>query len=780
MDSLVKKALGCAFGVALCAGAQAALIDSVRVGDQAILISDTHLYLYNSTAGSVERTVALPDGPIALAAGDSSLFVAYPGKVEKRTLNGDVVNDPVSGGPLTRNFLSVSDIAVVEDQLYVSFLEGNALHELKVTDLSPEAGPAAPYYSLAEPMEKLVPHSSGASLMFFSYLEKDLAALIWPSSANGDGELPILRSEVSEVSRSYLDTPEAIFVIETPSDPSYPQIFMDNGSAWTTDGVQTHGWIDGQEFRFLDQSQDGQWSVVRDKIAACETGDALNWSSDLVHYDAPGEFVSRTKTGIPGEPYEVVHLWGGEPQAHLFRESAPGVLQVDVHARSAGLPYDDGKVTENITADESLSVYQLSQGVSSQHVALNDDYTKAYVLHQGDSACQAAIRVYDLVNDAWIQSIPLRWRPEAIAMVGGDNPDSSDDQLAVVYEFAFDAYGRRNILATFMDINSGSPAEDPSTDFDWYNAGYSDVSTVRATRHAVLFQVEVVQQGSVITAWTPQGVFASYEDCESGETCDQPRTISAWQSRAELGEQAGLILKAEEDIRMVQFTEDATDFTFDSPYDTHTLLDDTVKDAQGPLLFSPDLELFTLSLDDSTALFRKSSQAYSEGKASDFLPLSMDVATWSETKQGAENRFALYSLTGGDVEGTTAAEIQRWVMALGDDGHFEFDTSDSADLAGKPVLVRVVDPSEDDLLLATVYQDQVRFTPVNKSLTNAPEFEPEDSGSDDGDDSGSTPGGDGGGNTPVSGSDFSKDGGGGSIFWLLGSLLLLAARVRKI
>jgi len=770
MDRLVKWALGCAVWMILCSGAQAGLIDSVRVGDKAYLLSDSHLYLYDAPGGSVDAAIALPDSPVALAVSDTALFVAYSNRIEKRDFDGVLVSDPVSGEPvLSRNLTDVQDIAIDGANVYVSFIVGGepAFHELNAADLSPVAGAGAPYFTLSEPMTRLVPSRASGGLVFYSPLGKDLGMLAWPSTPDAEGVLPVLESEVSESSGPSLAPAENLFILDNPD----PQILMDNGSGWKLDGEQTIGWIAGKDFKFMDQSLDGDWSVVRGKVSACETGDALNWASDLSHYEADALFESRNKVGEPGAPFEVVHLWGtGDPVAHLFRESAPGELFIESMARSEGLPFDDGAQPYPIEADETLSSYQLENGVTHQHVALDDELGTAYVLHQGAGSCQAAIRVYDLENDEWIDTIPLRWRPVAIAMLGGSTMDASDDQLAVVYETAYNYYGRSNILVSFIDVNAAEPAEDPSTDFLEYNITYSGVSTVQASRHSVLFQVENSQRASVITAWNPQRVKATYEDCEATDPCDNPRDIDLWESRATLGGQAGLILKAGDDIRLLQFTEDGLGFAFEDPYQTHRVLDDSVVDADGPLQSSPDLELFTLSLGESTALFHRSSQAFSEGKATDFLPIPMDVATWSETAQGAAGSFALYSLTGGDVEGTTAAQIQRWVMGLGSDGHFEFQSASEADVAGKPVLVRVKDSATDDLLLATVYQDQILFTPVDKTLSNAPDVETGGGDEDDDDSGGST--GDGGGSNS-SGAGLSRSGGGAASWMLLGVLLLL-------
>lgn len=779
MDFLKTLALGCALG-SLCLSAQAELIDSVRVGGKAYLISGTHLYGYDSSSGAVEYEIALADEAVGLSASDDAIFIAYGDKIEKRNLDGSTAVDPVSGGPLSRNFSNVTDVEVSGTEVFVSFLDGFAIHELNTSDLSPAAGPGTSYFSLEFKMSRIAAYTGGGGVTLYSPWDYDLAVLEWPGTPNSDGKLDVAIYPANLGVEAYLPIPKNIFIV----DAATPEIYMDNGSGWSLAGDNAISWISGAEFRFLDQTPAGDFSVVRDKVSACELGEDLNWASDLVHYDSSASFESRTKVAQDDETYEVVHLWGASPDAHLFREISPGVIGAQVFARSEGLPFDDGKLEVSFAVDEPLSDYQLSKGVTDQHVALNDDFTKAYVLHQGDIACSAVIRVYDLVNDEWIDTIPLRWRPEAIAIVGGSNPDSSDDKLAVVYETAFFSYGSSDVLVSYIDLSEANPQEDPAT-FLTYGVSHHSPSHVQGSRHAVLFQLEVVDQGSKIVAWGPSGAWDVYVDCEGGsESCARPREIDTWRIRAQLGEQPGLILKAGDEFRFLQFSEDASGFDFSAPLESHTMLDPSVRTTQGPLFFSPDQELFTLSLNESTALFRRSTQAYSEGKASDFLPLIMDVATWSETEQGTANRFALYSLAGGNVEGTEAATLQRWVMELGADGHFEFDSAESADLPGKPILIRVIDAAEDDLLLATAYQDQVLFTPVDRIFSDAPDFEPGDGGDDGGDDGGSDGGGDGGsngggGNGATSGSGFSSGGGGGGTFhWLFLVLLVLAGRRR--
>ena len=767
MDLVKKLALGCAMGVALCSVAQAELIDSAKLDTQAFLVSESHLYLYNPGTGSVTSSIALDEEPVAIAASDSAIFIAYPSKVEKRDLSGAIVPD-VSGGDVTRNLPDIKDVEVSGGNVYVLFFGGAHLHELEADDLSPVAGVDAPYYTLSSSMQQLEAYSGGGTA-FYSPLGKGLGKLDWPPTLNVDGKATVEESDPQPESGQYLDAATRLFIMDGPADP---QIFMDNGSGWTIDGVHTLGWIDGKEFLFADQANDGEWFVVRNKYAACASGDALNWSTDLVNYDVDAEFVGRTKAGEAGSVFNVVYLWGsGDPVAHLFREAGPGDLDIETYNRSEGMPFDDGKPEFAVAADAKLSNYQMTVGVDAQHIALNDDKTRAYVLHQGNDVCQSAIRVYDLENESWIDSFPLRWKADAIAMVGGTNADSSDDQLAIAYSSGFDSYGYTHIVVSYVDINAADPEEDPAKDFLEFNVLHSNLSQVEATRHAVLFQVSY-DDGSLITAWGPAGTKDSYF---SGD-----RMFVNWATLAVPGEQARLLTRDNDAvIELLNLTDTAGSFIFDAPFEDHEL-DESVKNSTGPFLVSPNMEWFTQELNGFTALFRRGSQAMTGGMPSDFMPVSSEVATWSDTVQGDAGQFAFYTVSGGDNEGETAAVVKRWVMSLGADDHFEVDATDAANLPGEPVLAKVIDSATDDLLLATVYQNQVRFTPVDKTLSDAPPFEPSPGGG--GSSSGGDSGGSGGGGSSVSGSGFSSggggSGGGGSIAWLL-PVLLMAGRLRR-
>ncbi|MBQ24650.1 MAG: hypothetical protein CL546_06900 [Alcanivorax sp.] len=755
--------------MALCAGAQAELIDSVRAGDNAYLISETHLYVYDSVSETTD-SLALEMAPVAVDAAADGVFVAYPSKVEKRGFDGSLLSD--ASGPIQRTLVQTTDILVHDTTLYAAFNDGDSIYQLSTSDLG--AVGAEAYLTLQEPLKRLVayPANGTAPLQaLYSPAGSDLARLSFPVAFDADD---IAQSERFAIPPGQqLEVPENIFFLEGATGDV---ILMDNGSEWSLDGGY-YGWIAGREFRFLDQAEDDNWSVVRDKVIACEPEELRTWGSDLIHYDHSLRFDSREKAGTPEVLFDVVHVWGAgaNPGSHLFRESAPGALQVSASERADGQAYDDGKVPFSVSAGAGLSGYQLQQGVKSRHVALNDDHTLAYVLHQGNATCQSMVRVYNLTTNTWQSTIPLRWRADALAVVGGANPDTSDDQLAVVYEIAYDAYGRSDPLASFIDLNAAAVEEDATLDFADYGSSYHGLSTVQPSRHAVLFQLEVAAQTdySTITAVGPGGGLAVYTHCDSEGGCP-PGVIDGWDSRAVLGETAGLALKAGDDLSLLNFTEDETSFSFDAVYD-NGVLDETVDSIEAPLIASKDQTLFALNLpEESAVLFDKNGPAYDEGKPQDFLPALLGAATWSETTQGSAGYYALYNLNGGDNEGTTASVLQRWLLTLGSDGHATFSPAGQGGLAGLPVRSDIVDTANDDLLLTTVYQGQYRFTPVSSDLSDAPNFE----GSSDPSAGGGDSSGDGGTDTPVSGSGFSS-GGGGSLGLLSGLLGVLYFRSRK-
>lgn len=768
MDHLFKWASGCALGMALCAGAQAELIDSVRAGDNAYLISETHLYVYDSVSETTD-SLALEMVPVAVDAAADGVFVAYSSKVEKRDFDGSLLSD--ASGLISHNLNQATDILVHDTTLYAAILDGKAIWPLSTGNLDAVGG--APYMVLQEPLKRLVAYpenGTGPLQALYSPAGSDLARLSFPVAFDADD---IAQSERFAIPPGQqLEVPENIFFLEGATGDA---ILMDNGSLWSLDGTY-HGWIAGREFHFLDQAEDDNWSLVRDKVIACEPEELRTWGSDLIHYDHSLRFDSREKAGTPEVLFDVVHVWGAgaNPGSHLFRESAPGTLQVRASARADGQAYDDGKVPFSVSAGAGLSGYQLQQGVKSRHVALNDDHTLAYVLHQGNATCQSMVRVYNLATNTWQSTIPLRWRADALAVVGGANPDTSDDQLAVVYEVAYDKYGRSDPLATFIDLNAGVQEEDASLDFANFGSSHHALSTVEASRHAVLFQLEVASQSdfSVITGYGPGGGLDTYihTDSQSGQWSE----IDGWDSRAVLGEAAGLALKAGDDLSLLNFTEDETSFSFGAVYD-NGVLNETVDSVEAPLIASKDQTLFALNLpEESAVLFDKNGPAYDEGKPQDFLPALLGAATWSETAQGSAGYYALYNLSGGDNEGTTASVLQRWLLTLGSDGHATFSPAGQGSLAGLPVRSDIVDTANDDLLLTTVYQGQYRFTPVSSDLSDAPNFE----GSSDPSAGGGDSSGDGGTDTPVSGSGFSS-GGGGSLGLLSGLLGVLYFRSRK-
>lgn len=775
MSQVIKWASGCVIGLSLSTGVCAELIDSVRSGTSAYLISETHLYVYDSSTG-LSSAIELDASPIAVDATTDGIFVAYSNKIEKRGFDGAILTDG-SGSAIERNLHLAEDIIVHETTLYATFNEGDSLFELDVEDLSAINGA---YINLDNPMKRLVAYpSSGAIEQLYSPDGKDLRFLPFPVTET-DGkavtDVHLLPTGVS----GYVDTPEDVFLLEGATGEF---VIMDNGVQWIVNppamAESYSGWIAGLSFRFLDQAEDDNWSVVRDKVVACEPTEDLTWASDLIHYDDGLSFDSRYKAGEPEELFEIVHLWGAgaNPQAHLFRESEVGTLQVDATVRDDGEAFDDGHIGFSVTSDQSLSDYQTSQGGLARHVTFSDDGARAYVLHQGDERCQSAVRVYNLGSNTWESSIPLRWRADGIAVIGGSNPDSSDDWLGVVYETAYDVYGSSDVLASFIDLNGVTVEEDPASDFDDYGAFYFNLGLVEGSRHAVIFQVEVASQPdfSVLTGVGPNGGLDSYTHINSVSAAVEQ--IESWDARAELGEQATLVLRAEEDLSLLNFVEDAMNFDFDDTPVINAYLDDPSDDSlQAPLVASAGQEVIAIRLDETnSALFVPAGQAFSEGKPQDFLPSQLEAAVWSELDQAGSSFPALYNLNGGDMDGDTASSIQRWQLTLGADGHAHFIPAGEGTLAGLPVRADITDPATDDLMLTTIYQGQFSFTPVTSDLSDAPGHDGAGGGSDDSG-GGSSGGGSGGGAS--SGSGFSRDSGGGSLFGLL--LFIAFAGLRRV
>jgi len=337
MDHLFKWASGCALGMALCAGAQAELIDSVRAGDNAYLISETHLYVYDSVSETTD-SLALEMAPVAVDAAADGVFVAYPSKVEKRDFDGSLLSD--ASGLISHNLNQATDMLVHDTTLYAAILDGKAIWPLSTSNLDAVGG--APYMVLQEPLKRLVAYpenGTGPLQALYSPAGSDLTRLSFPVAFDADD---IAQSERFAIPPGQqLEVPENIFFLEGATGDT---ILMDNGSLWSLDGTY-HGWIAGREFHFLDQAEDDNWSLVRDKVIACEPEELRTWGSDLIHYDHSLRFDSREKAGTPEVLFDVVHVWGAgaNPGSHLFRESAPGTLQVSASARADGQAYDDGK-----------------------------------------------------------------------------------------------------------------------------------------------------------------------------------------------------------------------------------------------------------------------------------------------------------------------------------------------------------------------------------------------------------------------------------------------------
>ena len=155
MDHLFKWASGCALGMALCAGAQAELIDSVRAGDNAYLISETHLYVYDSVSETTD-SLALEMAPVAVDAAADGVFVAYPSKVEKRGFDGSLLSD--ASGLIQRTLVQTTDILVHDTTLYAAFNDGDSIYQLSTSDLG--AVGAEAYLTLQEPLKRLVAYLS--------------------------------------------------------------------------------------------------------------------------------------------------------------------------------------------------------------------------------------------------------------------------------------------------------------------------------------------------------------------------------------------------------------------------------------------------------------------------------------------------------------------------------------------------------------------------------------------------------------------------------------------
>ena len=303
MDHLFKWASGCALGMALCAGAQAELIDSVRAGDNAYLISETHLYVYDSVSETTD-SLALEMAPVAVDAAADGVFVAYPSKVEKRGFDGSLLSD--ASGLIQRTLVQTTDILVHDTTLYAAFNDGDSIYQLSTSDLG--AVGAEAYLTLQEPLKRLVAYpanGTGPLEALYSPAGSDLTRLSFPVVFDAEDIAQSARFAIPPGQQ--LEVPENIFFLEGATGDA---ILMDNGSLWSLGGTY-HGWIAGREFHFLDQAEDDNWSLVRDKVIACEPEELRTWGSDLIHYDHSLRFDSREKAGTPEVLFDVVHVWGG-------------------------------------------------------------------------------------------------------------------------------------------------------------------------------------------------------------------------------------------------------------------------------------------------------------------------------------------------------------------------------------------------------------------------------------------------------------------------------------
>ncbi|MDX1805151.1 MAG: hypothetical protein R3292_13860 [Alcanivorax sp.] len=757
--------LSAALLVLLWGQAWAQLIDSERVGSNAYLLSSNQkLFIYSQTTNSVTSIDLSGSGsaPVALDVEGSNVYIAFQDHIEKHDLSGALVNNG------TRNYPDVSDIAALGSKVYVSFNGGDKIAQLNAADLSLTSFGASGVVSLAAPMKRLANNQSTTSTVFYSPDKKDILALAWPPvlTKNADGSIdPVspVTSKMNKFDTGFLADADNLYVLNNG------YVVLNNGAYWSIDPsdqtVLTYQrWIDGQTVTSLDQTDDGQFSVIRPQAAACESSqDLLAWNTDLVHYQANMGFKSRTKARSPDNGavnYEIVHLWGDD--AYLFYEFNGGVA-VDIHARSEGKPFNDGNTPLVVAPGAVLQ----DSAVDSRLFAVDDDARNAYFLYRGAGRCAAALQVYSLSQQQWTQSIPLRWKPDAIAMVSGDLPDSSDDKLALIYDSVFDGYGGRHPAVTFMDINAATLHEDAAADLP-YDIRFSRIGEVRGLHHAVLFQVEHSGGASVLMAKGPNGESAQYVDTETGSgSLDEGRPIDFWGETD--GANSVIAVMVGNALRLVNFQDSAGAFSIQNAASNEVAVN--IKPSE-PLFISPDLEWIISGAESDTnqaALFQQS-VSFGNGEPVDYLGTELGVATWSRTLQGSDPHYALYNAIGG-ASSDSQPYIQRWQLKLGSDNHLEFSNAYKAELSGEPVFLKVIDPDSDTLLLATREDNTIHFSAYAKDLNSSVDI-----GNSGGGTAGQSSGG-GGSRGGISLQGSSSSGGGSAL--LVAPFLVLLMRRRR-
>ena len=245
--------------------AQAEIVDSVRLGEKAFLLSDLdRLYIYDSVTGNhtsviIEETVGNPRTPVAIAADEAgeNLYIAYREAVEKRDINGEIVT--VAGDPVTRNFTNISDVAVFDNKVYVAAFNGIELRELEPLDLSDGTmnGSGLVNFSQSTPFRKLLITDNSGTAEFYSPGQTSLLKMPFPPVLSSENEVDNVQEiPVSDAYSSYFEDAEGISFLPSSADRSQDMMLLDNGFYWTSPpGANTWswvGWIPGMEFHSVD------------------------------------------------------------------------------------------------------------------------------------------------------------------------------------------------------------------------------------------------------------------------------------------------------------------------------------------------------------------------------------------------------------------------------------------------------------------------------------------------------------------------------------------------
>lgn len=722
--------------------AQAEIVDSLRLGEKAYLLSDLdRLYIYDSISGnysfvSIEETIGNPRTPVAIAADEAGeyLYIAYREAVEKRDINGAIVT--VSGDPVTRNFANISDVAVFDGKVYVAAFDGVELRELLPLDLSDGDMNDSGLVNFPQntPFPKFFIQENAGTVELYSPGSGALLKMEFPPVLSEENEVEnVEEMPVPDHYKAYFDEVSGISFIPAGAGRSIDMLLLDNGFYWTSlagaNDWSWSSWIPGMGYHSVDVADDGNYSVVRNTVFACETAEKRTWDTDLIHYQGTSTFSGRTKA--VGN-FTAVHLWGAgnDPEAHLFSDQS-GSLVVKRYLKSVAEPFDDGHVPVNVP-----STAPMQDEVSSQQVTIDDEGRYAYVLYQGDEeTCDSNVFVYSLSANKYIASIPLRWRANAIAIVGGDPATAADDKLGIVYEFGYNRYGRSQALATYVDLDGSAIQEDEAQDYDNYGVLYHDLSLVRAGRYAILYQLEKSTDASVIAAYHRNGTVSDYEEVGSIPDDDEfdpdnpeeldIKAIELWGlSKPGPAKYMSVLSRGSKDLlKILNVTDTDTVFSFGAVFSDVELPDKL--NPTLPFEFEPDGKKILVGAETggepSQAMLFSFPESFSFGEPEDYLATSSTVAAWSAKDQGPAGTSALYS---ADIEKRhevtdeviSEPKLQRWQLKLGADNHFEFDNAFSAEVAGDPVFLQVLDPSEDSFILGYRQNDSIAFRLFSKDL----------------------------------------------------------------